>query len=158
MRHFTYSRSNQPDRCSLKMFSMEMFSTQQDPNANNSCVDVEILLHFALIVDKRNVWWPRTSVCLSVCTCVRMSLAAFPHYCTHPDVSLGMVGGAPSCAPVGEFAKTGALARLLWQHTHLWWICCVLCSYSWRGLMNWMNKYCEMSARTSVLAVWLIYL
>ena len=75
-------------RSGMKMFSMEMFSTQQDPNANNSCVDVKILLHFALIVDKRNVLWPRTSVCLSVCTCVCMSLAAFPHYCTHPDVSL----------------------------------------------------------------------
>jgi len=30
------------------------------------------------------------SVCLSVC----LSLAAFPHYCTDPDVTWGTVGGA----------------------------------------------------------------
>jgi len=34
--------------------------------------------------------------------CVRVSaclfLAAFPHYCTDPDVTWGMEGGAPSCA------------------------------------------------------------
>jgi len=29
-----------------------------------------------------------------VCLSVRMSLAAFPHYCTDPDVTLGMVRGA----------------------------------------------------------------
>jgi len=34
----------------------------------------------------------RLCVCLSVCVC--MSLAAFPHYCTDPDVSCGNGGGA----------------------------------------------------------------
>ena len=30
---------------------------------------------------------------LSVCVIVCLSLAAFPHYCTDPDVTWGMVGG-----------------------------------------------------------------
>ena len=42
-----------------------------------------LLLHFALGIAKRNVLWPRPSVC--VC----LSLAALPHYCTDPDVVLG---------------------------------------------------------------------
>jgi len=32
---------------------------------------------------RRNVYWSRASVCLSVC----LSLAAFPHYCKDPDVT-----------------------------------------------------------------------
>jgi len=35
-------------------------------------------------------YWSRPSVCLSVC----LSFAAFPHYCTDPDVTWGMVGRA----------------------------------------------------------------
>ena len=38
------------------------------------------LLYVALGIAKRNVLWPRPSVCLSVC----LSLAAFLHYCTYP--------------------------------------------------------------------------
>jgi len=34
-------------------------------------------------------------MCVSVCLSVCLSLAAFPHYCMDPDVTLGMVGGAP---------------------------------------------------------------
>jgi len=34
-------------------------------------------------------------LCVSVCLCVCLSLAAFPHYCTDPDVSWGMVGVWP---------------------------------------------------------------
>ena len=37
-------------------------------------------------------------VCLSVC----LSLAAFPHYCTDPDISWGMVGVPPSCAILSD--------------------------------------------------------
>jgi len=29
---------------------------------------------------------------------------ALPHYCADPDVTWGMVGGAPSCALLGGFA------------------------------------------------------
>ena len=39
------------------------------------------------------------SVCLSAC----LSLAAFPHYCTDPDVSWGVVG-VPSSSALGGFA------------------------------------------------------
>ena len=35
-----------------------------------------------------------------LCVCVCLSLAAFPHYCTHPDVTLV----PSSCALLGEFA------------------------------------------------------
>jgi len=35
-----------------------------------------------------------TAVCVSVC----VSLTAFPHYCTDPDVTWGMVGVPSSCA------------------------------------------------------------
>ena len=52
-----------------------------------------------------------TAVCVSVC----LSLAAFPHYGTDPDVSWGMLGGATSsCALLGGFA-IGARVSLLWQ-------------------------------------------
>ena len=55
------------------------------------------------------------SVCLSVC----LSLAAFLHYCTDPDVTLGSGKGVPpSCALLGGFA-IGARVSLLWQHTRL---------------------------------------
>ena len=50
-----------------------------------------LLLHFSLGIAKRNVLWPRPSVCMSVC----LSLAAFLHYCTDPTVTSGIVGGAP---------------------------------------------------------------
>ena len=40
-------------------------------------------------------------VCLRVC----LSLAAFPHYCTDPDVTCGMVGVPSSCALLRGFAS-----------------------------------------------------
>jgi len=40
---------------------------------------------------RRNVYWPWPSVFLSVC----LSLAAFPHYCTDPDVTWGNGKGCP---------------------------------------------------------------
>ena len=45
------------------------------------------LLHFALGIAKRNVYWSHPSVCVSVC--VWLSLAACLHYCMYPDVTLG---------------------------------------------------------------------
>jgi len=33
-------------------------------------------------------------LCVCVCLSVCLSLAAFPHYCTDPDVTWGMVGSA----------------------------------------------------------------
>jgi len=53
-----------------------------------------------------------TRVCVSVC----LSGAVRPHYCTHPDVTWGMVEAAPSCALLGGFA-IGARVALLWQRT-----------------------------------------
>jgi len=44
--------------------------------------------------------------------CVCLSLAAFPHYCTDPGVTLGMVGVPSICALLGGFA-IGALVSLL---------------------------------------------
>jgi len=35
--------------------------------------------------------------------CVCLSLAAFPHHCTEPDVTWGMVGVRSSCALLGGF-------------------------------------------------------
>jgi len=49
---------------------------------------------------------------LSVC----LSAAACRHYCTDPDVSWGMVEGAPTCAVLGEFAISARIV-LLWQHS-----------------------------------------
>jgi len=36
--------------------------------------------------------------------CVCLSLAAYPHYCMHPDVTWGNGRGAPGCALLGGFA------------------------------------------------------
>ena len=50
---------------------------------------------------RRNVYWPRPSLGLSVC----LSLAAFPHCCADPDVTWG--NGrvcSPSCALLGGLA------------------------------------------------------
>jgi len=44
------------------------------------------------------------SVCLSV--------AAFPHYCTDPDVTWGMVGVPPSCALLGGFAISARVSLM----------------------------------------------
>ena len=53
-------------------------------------------------------------LCLCVCQC--QYIAAFPHYCTGPDVTWGMVGVSPGCALLGWFA-IGARVSLLWQHS-----------------------------------------
>ena len=53
----------------------------------------------------------RLCVCLCVCVCVCLSIAAFPYYCTDPDVSWG--NRVPSsCALLGGFA-VGAWVSLL---------------------------------------------
>jgi len=39
-----------------------------------------------------------------MCVCVS-ALAAFPHYCTDPDVIWGLVGSAPSCALLGRWSR-----------------------------------------------------
>ena len=44
--------------------------------------------------------------------CVCLTLAAFPRYCTDPDVTWGMVGVPSSCALLGGFA-IGAQVTLL---------------------------------------------
>jgi len=49
---------------------------------------------------------------LCVCVCVCLSLVAFPHYCTDPDVTWGMVAVPSSCALLGGFAM-GARVSLL---------------------------------------------
>jgi len=51
-----------------------------------------------------------------VSVCLSLSLAAFPHYCTDPDVTWGMTGVASSCALLGGFA-IGARVSLLRQHS-----------------------------------------
>ena len=47
-----------------------------------------------------------TAVCVSACVSVCLSLAAFPHYCTDPDVTWGMVGGALYLWVTGQLADT----------------------------------------------------
>jgi len=89
------------------------------------------LLHFAWGVAEAKCIWPRLSVCLS--------LATFPHYCTDPDVTWGMVGVLCSCALLGGFAVS-ARVSLLWQQSrtrnvskclyslYAWfYLCCVTC-------------------------------
>jgi len=68
------------------------------------------LLHFAGVVDDAKCILV-TRVCLSVC----LSAAAYPHYCTNPDVTLG-TGVSPSCALLDGF-EIGARVVLLWQHS-----------------------------------------
>jgi len=49
--------------------------------------------------------------------CICLSLVAFPHYCTDPDVTWGNGTGVPSsCALLGGCA-IGAWVSLLWQHS-----------------------------------------
>jgi len=56
-----------------------------------------------------------TAVCVCVRVSVCLSLAAFPHYCTDPDVTWGNGSGVPSsCALIG---RIGAQVLLLWQHS-----------------------------------------
>jgi len=58
-----------------------------------------------------------TAVYVSLCLSVCLSLAAFPHYCTDPDVSWGeWYGVHSSCALLDGFAM-GARVSLLWQHS-----------------------------------------
>ena len=50
---------------------------------------------------------------LCLCVCVGLSLTAFPHYCTDPDVTWGNDRGIPSsCALLGGLA-IGARVSLL---------------------------------------------
>ena len=57
------------------------------------CIDLlVILLHFARVADDAKCIVV-TRVCVSVCVC--LSAAAYPHYCTDPDVTWGVVGDAP---------------------------------------------------------------
>jgi len=53
-------------------------------------------------------------VCLSDC----LSVAAFPHYCTDPDVTWEMVRVSSSCTLLCRFA-IGARVSLLCQHTRI---------------------------------------
>jgi len=55
-----------------------------------ACVMV-LSLHFAWGVAEVRMYWSRVSVCLCVC----LSLAAFPHYCMDPDVTRGNGRGCP---------------------------------------------------------------
>ena len=48
-----------------------------------------------------------------------LSLAAFLHCCTLPDVTLGNGIGALICALLGGFA-VGARVSLLWQHSNVY--------------------------------------
>jgi len=73
------------------------------------CLYSTSLLHFA--------WGIAEAKCILVtAVCVCLSLAAFTHYFTDPDVSWGMVGVPSSCALLGEFA-IDAWVSLLWQHS-----------------------------------------
>jgi len=47
-------------------------------------------LYFAWVVDD-----VKCILVTHVCLCVCLFVATFQHYCTHPDVTWGMVGGAP---------------------------------------------------------------
>ena len=65
---------------------------------------------------RRNVYWARPSVCLSVCVCLPVSVCRRIFTLQHgPRVKLGeMVGGV--LALLGGFV-IGARVSLLWQHT-----------------------------------------
>ena len=79
-------------------------------------------LHLRESYTTRNVYWSRASVCVRVYVCVSvclydcLSAAACQHYCTDPDVTWGMLGGAPSCALLSGFEICARVA-LLWQHS-----------------------------------------
>ena len=62
--------------------------------------------------------WPRPSVCVSVCVS-NMSLAAYPHYCTDPDVTWGIVGGALQLCTIGRICNrcTGFVAMTTQHRT-----------------------------------------
>jgi len=53
------------------------------------------------------VLWPT----VHLCAC--LSLAAFPQYCTDPDVSWGMEGGALWLCTIGRIVALGARVSLL---------------------------------------------
>jgi len=56
------------------------------------------------------------AVCVSVC----LSLTAFPHYCTDPDVTGGNGRGAPSsCALLGGFAVGARVSFRCYDNTHV---------------------------------------
>jgi len=43
---------------------------------------------------RRKKYIGHARLCVRLFVCLDLSLAAFPHYCTDPDVTWGMVGGA----------------------------------------------------------------
>jgi len=70
-------------------------------------------LHFAWgVAEAKCILITRVCV-MSVCLPV---LAAFPQYCTDPDISWGMVWVPCSCALLGALA-IGTWISLLWQHS-----------------------------------------
>ena len=58
------------------------------------CVCVCVCVHFASAVAEAKCILV-TVVCVFVCVSVCLSLAAFPHYCTDPDVTWGSGSGCP---------------------------------------------------------------
>ena len=66
---------------------------------------------------RRNVQWPRPSVCLCVC----LSLAAFPHCCMDPDVTWRNGRGVLQLCNIGRICNrcTGFVAMITYTYVSL---------------------------------------
>jgi len=96
-----------------------------------------------------------TAICMSVC----LSLTAFPHCCTDPDVSWGSGKGwmPSSCALLGRFA-IGAQVSLPWQRSAERKTSASACTRSVPGLSrNYPASYTIMIIKIllTMLSLWL---
>ena len=74
---------------SLQVSQFTLDDYTQDDCTQNYTAGVRYIAREAK--PRRNAYWSRPSVCLSV----SLSLAAFPHYCTDPDVNWENGSGCP---------------------------------------------------------------
>ena len=116
---------------------------QRTVSVNSNPITQRVLLHFAWVVDDAK------------CTVVRrVCLSVWPHYCTDPDVTWGVVGDAPSCAQVCGFAIVARVA-LLWQHNmnakcqRVYMLVLAVCLFIFRftTFQRWWNYACYLVIR-----------
>jgi len=64
-------------------------------NVDRIHVNDTIVITFCVSCRRRKMYIGNARLYLCVCLCVCLSLAAFPHYCTDPDVTWGNGSGCP---------------------------------------------------------------
>ena len=102
------------------------------------------LITFRVSLRRREMYIGHTRLCLSLCVSVCLSLTAFPHYCTVPDVTWGNGRGAPYLCTVGRIYKSvhgfrcdDNIARMRNVNECLY----SLCAWLWSPYGIWGDHY-----------------